>query len=223
MKISTRFGFAFLCTPKCASTSVEAAIENFCNIRFSGHKKLKHLNARVYTEKILPLHQHLLPSVNIESFCLIREPVERMKSWYRYRSRKQLKNPNHPNHKNYTGNMSYEEFITSWLATDKRPRAVKLQTQYDFVRLRDGGIGVDHIMSMDRIDLLTDFLLEKTGEKINMPRKNISRRKNIELTLDKELEEKLNQHLRNDFALYELVKKHGRFEKALHAQEFSAV
>ncbi len=221
MRISTRFGFAFLCTPKCASTSIEAAINDYCNISFLGHNKLKHINARTYTEKVIPLHKHLFPSLNVESFCLIREPLEWIQSWYRYRSRAALQNPNHRNHRNYTGNISYDEFVESYIADGTRPPFASIRTQYDFIRLDNGDIGVDHIMPLDRMDLVADFILEKTGSRIKLPHKNVSPHKKSELTLDKGLVEKLRKHLRNDIALYSLVKKHGTFNRVLHGKEFS--
>ncbi len=75
---------------------------------------------------------------------------------------------------------------------------------------------------MDRIDLVSDFIFERTGNRIKLPHKNRSPRKRFELTLDKELEEKLRKHLRNDIALYNLAKHNKTFVTALHAKEFSA-
>ena len=221
MQISTRFGFAFLCTPKCASTSISSAIDEFCNIHFKGHNKLKHINARTYTERVLPLHKHLFPSLTIESFCMIREPLEWMQSWYRYRSRVALKKPKHPNHNNYTGNISYDEFIESYLTPGRRPPSARIQTQYDFMKLDTGDIGVDYIIPMERMDLMIDFLFEKTGQRITLPRKNVSPQKKRRLTLNKKLEERLRSYLANDIALYNLAIKNGKFDKTRHADEFS--
>lgn len=221
MQLSTQFGFAFLCTPKCASTSIEKAIKNLCGVQFSGHRKLKHLNARTYAEKVRPIHQQLLPSIAIESFCLIRDPLDWMQSWYRYRSRRTLKNPNHPSHKHYTGNISYSEFIESYMAEGNRRPYAKIRTQYDFVRLDNGTVGVDHIFPMDRMDLVIDFIEAKTSRKIALPRLNRSPKKRSALTLDEKLEKQLCDYLANDIALYNLAKEQGHFTNSLHAGEFS--
>ncbi|WP_366939303.1 sulfotransferase family 2 domain-containing protein [uncultured Paraglaciecola sp.] len=83
----------FCACRKCASTSIEKAIQPFCNINFSGHPKLKHINAQLFSETIFSAHKKLLPNVEIESFSLIRDPLERMESRYRYKTRDEIKKP----------------------------------------------------------------------------------------------------------------------------------
>ena len=220
MQMSTRYGFAFLCMPKCASTSIEAAIKKFCNINFSGHPTIKHINAQVFSESILAAHQKLVPSSNIESFCLIREPLEWIESWYRFRTRDQLKDPRHPNHKNYTGNISYNDFIKEYISEGKRKSFANLRTQYKFLSLNNGQIGVDHIIPMDRLDLVTNLLSEKLEQKIKIRKKNVSPR--VPVPLERGIEEKLRQYLAKDIAVYEFVMNHEKFNKALHSDKLFA-
>jgi hypothetical protein len=221
MKISTKYGFAFLCTPKCASTSLEAALHDLCDIHFSGHPKLKHINARTYTEKIRAIHQQIFPSLRVESFCLIRNPLDWMQSWYSYRSRAALKTPSHPSHRNYAGNISYNEFIESYIAQGERLPYAKMRSQYDFMRLENGEIGVDHIIPLDRIDRVIDFIHGKSGHTIKLPKLNKSPKRISIQSLDNALEEKLRQHLANDIALYNLAMRYETFSKTLHASEFN--
>ena len=221
MKISTKFKFAFLCTPKCASTSIEEAISEFCSISFSGFSKLKHLNARTYAERILPLHQHLFPALNIESFCMIRDPLEWIQSWYQFRSRAELNNPNHRHHNRYAGNIRYNEFIELYIADGNRPPFARIRTLYEFMRLDNGDIGVDYIFPLDRMDLVSDFISRKTGTTIHLPHRNVSPQTSG-LKLDKALEASLRDHLSVDIALYNLVKKNGVFNNAVHGEAFSA-
>jgi hypothetical protein len=221
MKMSTKHEFAFLCSPKCASTSIEAAISKFCNINFSGHPGIKHINAQVFSETILPTHQNLVPSSKIESFCLIRDPLEWIESWYRFRARDALKNPQHPNHTKYTGNISYNEFIQEYISKGKRKPFANLKTQYQFVSLNNGHIGVDYLIPMHNFELVNIFLSEKIGREIKVSHENISPK--IPADLDPDINFKLRKHLEKDLVLYNFAKEHGGFNKALHSDKLSAL
>lgn len=164
------------------------------------------------------MHRKLFPSKKIESFCLIRDPHEWIESWYRYRSRDDLKNPKHPNHKNFTGNISYDEFIDAYISKGARPSFANLGTQYNFMKLDTGEIGVDYIFSMDRVDLVIEFIKKITNKDIKIPLTNISPKINTELGAA--LKEQLNEYLKIDIALYNLVKSEGKFNKTLHQDIF---
>nr|WP_148271141.1 hypothetical protein [Cycloclasticus sp. P1] len=191
--------------PKCASTSIEAAIKDSCNISFSAPSKLKHLNAQQFSRIILPAFQTLLPTIKVESLCLIREPLEWIESWYRYRSRLALKDKSHPNHKNYTGDISYNTFIKAYISKGKRQPFANIKTQYDFIKLSNNDIGIDQIFPMDRLDLVADLLSVKTGKFISIPKKNTSKKRL--LNLDSKVEKQLRLHLARDIAIYDFVKK----------------
>ena len=149
MQISTKYGFAFLCMPKCASTSIESAIKEFCDIDHSVLGKKKHLKAQEFMDSVLVAHQKPLTAARIESFCLMRNPMEWIASWYRYRSRDVLKNPNHKDHNRYTGNINYERFIEEYISEGKRNPYAKINTQFNFLNLNNGKIGVDYIIPMN--------------------------------------------------------------------------
>lgn len=215
MQVSTKYGFAFLCNPKCASTSVESAIETFCNMNLKG-PKLKHLDARDYFRLLGPIFHTLFPSSKVESFCLVREPIQRMRSWYAYRARIQLKEQNSAN---YTGDISFAEFLESCIS-DVRPPYARLKSQYDFLKLKDGKLGVDRIFPIERLDLVEEFIFTKTGVRVKIPRKNRSGKADQDLSLDPGLEERVRFHYKNDFLIHELAKKHAPFLTRVHAAEF---
>jgi len=206
--------------PKCASTSIEIAINRFCNVHYSGNPKLKHINAEVFTKSILPVHQKLVPSAHIESICLMRDPLSWIESWYRYRSRDALKNPSNPNHKNYTGNISYDEFIMEYISGGKRKSYADLLCQFDFLSIGNNQLGVDNIIPMNRIDLFEDFISDKLGSKFTVPHINSSPKK--DLYLDSDLKERLQKYFSKDIILYKFIEDNEKFNKSLHAKNISA-
>lgn len=173
MQLSTQYGFAFLCMPKCASTSIEEAISSYCSINFSVHPALKHINAKNFRKYVLSYHNLLIPDKKIETFCLIREPVDWVYSWYRFRTRDDLKNPAHPNHNNYTGNISFAQFIND-LVDKKDVPYVNIGSQSQFIKLDNGSIGIDNIFPIERMDLVRNFLSKKIGKEINIPVRNVA-------------------------------------------------
>ena len=212
MQMSTKHGFAFLSNTKCASTSLESLLEGMCNINMSGHSLIKHMNAQVFNEFILPAHQKLLPRCKIESFCLMREPFGWLESWYRYRCREELKDKNNPNHRNYAGNLSFDEFVQEYLKPADRAPCACLPTQSEFILLGDGSQGVDYVFDSARIDLVIDFLSEKVGRKIKLGRENVSPK--MPLSLSQSNRERLQEHFKSDLLLYSAVKEKGCLGKS---------
>ncbi|WP_432472028.1 hypothetical protein [Amphritea sp. HPY] len=213
MKISTKYGFAFLCNPKCASTSIENAIDDICNIKFAGHPKIKHMNARGFETYLENFHLKIYPKIEIESFCIFRDPYQWIESWYKYRARAELKSTSHPNHKNYTGDITYNEFIEAYTSNGKRPPFAILPTQFDFIKSSSDEIYVDNIFTVDNLSAVSDFLEVKTGKKIIIPQKNISPKQKVE-ELEYKTRTKLESHLEKDITLYNHIKETGRYKKS---------
>ena len=207
MQLSSEGGFAFLCAPKCASSSIEAAIAPFCNINFSGPGGLKHITARDYRSHILVYHNRVLASRPIEAFSIVREPVDWLFSWYRYRQRNDIKNPDHPFHRNYTGDMTFEAFVDAYLEQGKRPGFANVGNQARFHLLEDGSVGVERIFDMAQLDRVADYLSTKLKRSIELPVKNKAPDKVMQLSDDRKIA--LRGALKEDYALYESVLQSG--------------
>jgi hypothetical protein len=207
MQLSIRHKFAFLCIPKCGSTSVERAIAPFCETKLGGDASLKHLGAAKFERHIRPLLQRADPNREIETFCIMREPLDRIKSWYQYRSRPALADKKNPRHHKFTGTLTFAEFVEGYLE-DNRKESVGVGSQAGFVSLAGGGIGVNRIFRLDQMDAVSDYLSEKVGSKIDIPVANKSvsggkKSKAGEFDLPDELMARLMARLAKDYALYE--------------------
>jgi len=174
MKLSVSHNFAFLCNPKCGSTSIERAISKYCRVSLGGHPTLKHINAKTYHRHVVPLLRKAGIAGKIETFCIIREPVERIFSWYRYQMRPQLRDPSHKAHAKYTGDMTFEEFVLGYISGKKTARSRKIGRQSDFMTLSDRSVGVDKIFRLDDMAGVENYLSTKIGKPIKIPHANIS-------------------------------------------------
>jgi hypothetical protein len=95
----------------------------------------------------------------LETFCIFREPMEHIESWYRYRTRDELLKPSHPKHHNSTKHLTYDQFITAYLS-ENRPSYANVARQSDFVS--DGRkLLIDNIFLIDNIKGVEMFLSEK--------------------------------------------------------------
>lgn len=104
MIIDYKNKLVFIANSKSASTSIEESLMKFsyCG-HIGGCPSLKHMSFKTFQEIKKPL--------GIEKFitwCLVRNPIEKLVSWYNYRSRKSIKDT-----ERYTGDKTFLEFLNS--------------------------------------------------------------------------------------------------------------
>lgn len=200
MQLSIKHKFAFLCIPKCGSTTVERAIRAHCKTSLGGHPSLKHINAHRFQKLIRPLLRVADPRGEIETFCIMREPLDRLKSWFAYRSRLGIRNPSRS-----TGAMDFAEFVEAHMDPE-RSHAIAIGSQSKFIRLHNGRIGVDHIFRLDQMDTVAGYLSDKLGQPVDLKVANRSAdkaaRKSDEFDLPDDLRIRLMEHLADDYRIF---------------------
>ena len=130
--ISKTHKFIFVAVPKTGSSSTEEALapyqSNLTN-QFNRHatclKLQRDLPAEIWQ--------------NYFKFAFVRDPYDRMLSWYFYRKRKQLEDPSYPRHYLYTGNISFDEFVETFSEKEL------MFKQVDFIAPHGGGLLVDAV------------------------------------------------------------------------------
>ena len=184
----------FLCTPKCGSTSVEEAYAPYAGVVLGGHPKLKHVDLSAYERGFAPLTGKELGS--LETVCLVRDPMEHLKSWYRYlRLQKKLKK-----RKWSQRGRTFEDFVEDFLGVDPGWR---MKTQHAFVQDEHGQIGVNRIFALEHVDRFVDFMNDRLGIRTGIPILNTS--PSYKTTLSPELETALRRRLAPDIALHDEV------------------
>ena len=176
MLISVKKNFVFLCTPKCASSSSETMLQPFSDISLIGLPAFRHTNCREYSKFIKPYLREKVGSDDLETVCLIREPLSWLSSWYRFRARYDLRNPKHPNHQNSTFGKSFAEFVEAYIA-EERPPFADVESQFSFIRNDDGEVGVEKIFVYDNIDGFVSYMSDKVGKKLKIGNQNVSPKK----------------------------------------------
>ncbi len=134
MLISESHKFIFLAIAKTGTSSIETALSSYRSPltgNFSKHATC------VKLQRELP--ENIWGSYF--KFAFVRNPYDRMQSWYFYRKRAELANPAHPRHHRYTGNITFDEFIETFSKRDwmlnqvawVAPPALGGEMQVDFV------------------------------------------------------------------------------------------
>lgn len=194
MRICSEHGFAFLCMPKCASTSIEKALNPYSNL--STHKKdtsLKHTNYRNYNKFIKPYIKNA-NGKDLEAVCLMREPISWLHSWYRYRSRDAIKGSNKS-----TQNVSFNEYCEAYLSSTP-PSYVQRGSQFKFLKDNKGKPGDIKIFKYENLNKIKNYFERKTGQKIEIPTLNVSPK--VDYDLDPALEQRLKEFLKVDYEIY---------------------
>lgn len=181
----------FLATPKAGSTAVEAALEPLASASLQRPSALKHTDVAAY-------HQHVGPWLTAQAgeefttVALMREPVDWLRSWYRFKLRDDHDDPLHR-----MEGVSFADFVSEYRHTNG-PKTLQIGTQSGF--LTDGVTQVDHIFRYEDMNAFIQFLEDRLDCAIELPRINVPPSVNVELTQQEEAD--LRASLSADLALY---------------------
>ncbi|RJL05211.1 hypothetical protein [Paracoccus siganidrum] len=184
----------FLATPKAGSTAVESALESLASAAIQRPAALKHAD-------IANFHRHLHPWLEAQAggpFCtvaLMREPVDWLRSWYRFKLRDDHVDPTHR-----MEGVSFAQFASDY-ARPGGPAQLEIGQQRDF--LTDGTRRVDRIFRYEDFPAFIEFLEDRLGCALEMPRINVP--PPVDVHLDADQEARLREAMRADIDLYQSI------------------
>lgn len=163
----------FLATPKTGTTAIELAVRAHADISFT--KGRKHINAARFHGKIAPFLKDAF-GIETETVAVMRDPVDQIRSWYRYRARPELEGTPRS-----TATMSFDDFVLAVTSNDP-PEFARIGSQFDFLTDRRQQVAVSHLFAYDNLDALLGFLDKRLGTAIELKRHNMSPWKQAELS-----------------------------------------
>jgi len=184
----------FLAVPKTGTTALEGALASRASLVLRDPPILKHAPVYRYRRFMLPFLD-LAGGPPMETLAVVREPVDWLGSWYRYRLRDDL-----AGHPNSTRGISFDSFVTEFMK-GKPADFAAIGSQSKFLLTPDGTIGVDHLFRYEAQDRLIGFLEDRLATKITLPRLNVS--PSATLTLTPAVESKLRQKCAAEFAIWD--------------------
>ena len=171
MLISPKHSFVFFCTPKCASNSVEAMLKPYAQLQLLGSPAVRHTNVQTFDEHLAPYLASVAPETRFTRVAIVRDPVDWLYSWYRFRSRAELRGGASANS---TEGVSFAEFVDCYLDVDSRPAFADVGSQAEFLAMQDGSIGVDRLFAFDELEALVEFFSDRVGKPLALTALNVS-------------------------------------------------
>ena len=200
MLIGIEKRFIFVSNTKSASTSVEKALSPFSEVILGGTPKEKHISIRDFlanADQFVGGYLNDFDPDEFFKFGIMRDPLEWIGSWYRYRISNKVADP-------LPKNMSFEEF---WERRDwnvvKRDGSPFLQC--DKFCDNQGKPMVDVIIPFNDLPNFFGKICNELGIDSPLGKLNISNRKELEVPQD--ILEELMQHYAKDYELLELSKE----------------
>ena len=182
----------FLATPKTGSTAIAMALESLAAVSVQRPPVLKHTTVQRFHRFVGPY----LKAASGEEFttvALMREPVEWLGSWYRFRQREDVGDA-----RMSTRALSFDAFANAY-CEQPQPGFANVGSQARFLA-PEGRPSVDRIFRYDRIETFVEFLEDRLGCEIILPRVNVSPEADTALTA--QTEERLRATMARDLALY---------------------
>lgn len=181
----------FLATPKAGSTAVAMALESLASVSIQRPATLKHTDIAAYRRHVGPWLQ-AQTGEEFTTVALMREPVEWLRSWYRFKLRDDHEDPLH-----LMEGLSFADFADRYVAAD-RQGTLQIGSQASF--LCDAEHQVDRIFPYEQMDEFIHFLEDRLDCAIELPRINVPPA--VDVSLPPAHEERLRDALRADMDLY---------------------
>ena len=166
MLVLPKARLVFLATPKAASQAIRAMLAPHAETPETA-RQFPHMNAATYARRWAPFLAETLGFAP-ETCAVMREPMEQMQSWFRYRQREAL-----IGHQNSTHGITFAEFVEARLA-DPQPPFAAVGRQDRFLGFLDGGPPVTHVFDYAQLDLLVAFLQGRLDASLSLESRNVS-------------------------------------------------
>lgn len=184
----------FLATPKAGSSAIEMALESLAAVSLQRPAELKHTDIATFRRHLGPW----LKAQTGEDFttvALMREPVDWLRSWYRFKLRDDQDDPQHA-----MEGVRFSDFAARYARPDG-PGQMKIGSQSAFLTGDSGS--VDRIFPYERIQDFVDFLEGRLDCAIELPRINVP--PSVDVHLDPAAEQALRDAMARDLELYQTI------------------
>lgn len=155
-----------LATPKTGSTALAALLAPYASVVLRGPPGLRHMGARGYARHVAPLLA-AAGAEGFETFALMREPLDWLASWYRYRSRAEIAQTDRS-----TRGIDFDGFVAAWCA-QPRPVFADVGQQSTFLAPEDAP-AVRRIFRYEAMEAALAFLEARLERPLRPERLNVS-------------------------------------------------
>ena len=185
-----------LAVPKTGTTAYAEALEPLATMIVRDPPELKHAPVYRYNRFFRPMFEKFVGE-NLTVVAVMREPIDWLGSWYRYRKRPFL-----DGQPTSTRDIDFDTFVNAYTKGDTPPFA-NVGEQARFLRPHQNGTKVTHVFRYEDQEGLTAFLEERLETKIVTQKVNASPQEN--LNLSEATEAKLRRKFALNFEVYNSI------------------
>lgn len=208
MLVFSQARLVFLSVPKTGTTAWQAALEHHAAMVVRDPPELKHAPVFRYNRFFRPALEKFLGGP-LTVLAVMREPIDWLGSWYRYRRRAALDGA-----ANSTQGISFDEFVSAY-CTGRPPAYARVGSQAKFLEPHRNGTRVTHLFRYEDQAGFRAFLEERLGTTITTATENIS--PEMPLSLTARSKARLRETHAEDFALWENIARHGIYRPSRQA------
>jgi len=195
MLVFWKENLVFLAVPKTGTTAIEGALAPRASMVLRDPPILKHSACYRYNRFLKPYFVQA-GGQTPELFAVVRNPIDWLSSWYRYRYRDDL-----VGHENSTRNVNFDDFVLEY-CKGKPASFANVGSQAKFLIVGEGELGVDHLFRYEAQDKMIAFLEKRLDMTIELKRLNVS--PTVPLTLSADVEAKFRKKCAAEFDVWEM-------------------
>lgn len=175
MLVFSKHKLVFLSVPKTGTTAWQAALAPHASMIVSDPPELKHAPIFRYNRFFRPaLEKFIGPDLHV--IAVMREPIDWLGSWYRYRQRPFLNGSPAS-----TAGLSFDDFVRDYMQ-DQQPRHANVGSQSKFLEPQRNGTAATHLFRYDDQEGLARYLESRLGSRVITERLNPSRTQPLPLS-----------------------------------------
>ncbi|WP_339766835.1 gamma-glutamyl kinase [uncultured Pseudosulfitobacter sp.] len=187
---------AFLSVPKTGTTAYENALRPRADLVISEPPMLKHAPVYRYNRFVRPMFLKVCDT-ELEVMAVMREPIDWLGSWWRYRQR-----PFMAGKPNATHGISFDDFVQAYMK-GKKPSFADVGSQFKFLESQPNGVGVTHLFKYEDQPRLQAFLSERLDVTLDLARENVS--PEMPLNLSPDIASRFRRKFAEEFDLYDSI------------------
>lgn len=213
-----RARLVILSQPKTGTTALERALAQRAAMALNGPPEMKHISYRGFMKTVAPMLESQAGMKRGDYFVVatMREPIDWLGSWYRYRTREKLTKSDNPRSTNYTGSISFDEFVREVCASgDDKPAYARVKTPSWVSLAHTDCVGVDRLFPYEDSKGLLDLIRERSGRPVEPEQRNVSPR--MEISLTPETTALVREKFAFDFDLHASLQRDGMVEDRFRA------
>lgn len=182
-----------LAVPKTGTSAIAQKLAPIADMSIQNPPELKHAPVYRYNRFLRPMFK-MAGKEDMTLAAVIRNPIDWLGSWYRYRQRPFL-----DGHPNSTKEITFDEFVQAYMK-GQPPQFARVGSQAKFLARQENGVGVNALFPYEQLSKYISFIEDRLEIKTDLERVNTSPDKS--LTLSPETEAKLRRKFEEDFELW---------------------